>query len=113
MGYSRGHDNYDIDVETYLKMAIFPKDITYDQKLSEPDENGIIKYLIDKKLPSKGDNIGYAQIVKNTTDITYSKMTEEKSTYNNKTIKEIIKEIIDEIDTSNAASAVVPWAEVA
>ena len=41
-------------------------------------------------------------------------MTEEKSTYNiklkngfiKKTIKEIIKDIIDEIDTSNAASAV-------
>jgi len=106
MGYNRGDDNYDIDVKKYLRLAISPKDITYDQKLSEPDENCIIKYLIDKKLPSKGDNIGYAQIVKNTTDITYSKMTEEKSTYNNKTIKQIIKEIIDEIDTSNAASAV-------
>ena len=39
-------------------------------------------------------------------EITYADITKEKSTYNNKTIEEIIKEIIDEIDTSNAASAV-------
>jgi len=109
MGYSRDNDKYDIDVKNYLRLALFESEINQNDIKSGPDGNDIITYLIDNTRPHKGDNIGYAQIVKNsqnTTDITYSKMTEDGSTYKNKTIKEIIKEIIDEIDTSNAASAV-------
>jgi hypothetical protein len=57
-------------------------------------------YLTDVLLPKLGIN-------KAVDDITYSKMTEDGSTYkNDKTIKAIIEEIINEIDTSNAASAV-------
>lgn len=78
-----------------------------------PDEHGIITYFINNNPLPKGSTIqqtdmGRAIVVDDipTKEITYTDITKEKSTYNNKTIKEIIKDIIDEIDTSNAASAV-------
>ena len=111
MSYDGKNNQYNINEKEHLRMALVNnKDINKNKIIRGPDKNSIITYLtVDKRpIKVKPEHVNYAIVVDNipTKEITYADITKEKSTYNKKTIDEIIKEIIDEIDTSNAASAV-------
>lgn len=106
-----GENNFNIKDKVNIDTNI--ERINKNQLLYGPDENGVITYRNSVKplLPGAkihDTDIEYAIVADNVPikQITYSKMTEENATHNGQTIEEIIKDIIDEIDTSNAASAV-------
>lgn len=117
IGYSRDKDTDIIvdKIDTYGE----PKTIKRSQILYGPDENKIVTYLVDpsqtkdtvKLVNLKPTDYAHAKVIESRNSITYSSMTLENSLYSirsgtQKTIKEIITDIIREIDISNAASAV-------